>query len=142
MQINNANYGEGASSYHAAGELNGISNLVDAFYANMDLFPEAKIIRSMHPLDLSESRKKLSYFLSGWLGGPRLYSEHYGGINIPGFHKPFAIGESERDAWLQCMEQAIMSQPYETSFKTYLYEQICVPAERVRAASAEQSRGE
>ena len=43
--------------YHAAGELAGISSLVDAFYANMDSFPEARVIRKMHPDDLTESRK-------------------------------------------------------------------------------------
>lgn len=136
MQANENIYGVGESSYLAAGQQAGITKLVDSFYENMDTFPEAKIIRNMHPKDLSESRQKLTYFLCGWLGGPRLFSEHYGSISIPGFHKHFAIGEVERDAWLLCMEQAIISQPYEETFKTYLYKQICIPAERVRAASA------
>jgi len=142
MQIKDKIYGTGDSSYKAAGELSGVTQLVDTFYANMDTFPEAKTIRNMHPQDLSESRKKLSYFLCGWLGGPKLFSENYGAISIPGFHKPFAIGEAERDAWLLCMKKAIISQPYEETFKTYLYQQISIPAERVRAASAEQRLGE
>jgi Bacterial-like globin len=49
--------------YQAAGELVGITRLVDEFYANMDSLPEAKVIRDMHPPDLAESRKKLTYFL-------------------------------------------------------------------------------
>ena len=56
--------------YQAAGELVGITRLVDEFYVNMDTLPEAEIIRNMHPHDLTESRKKLTYFLCGWLGGP------------------------------------------------------------------------
>ena len=82
--------------YRAAGELAGITSLVDAFYANMDTFPEARVIRKMHPEDLTESRKKLIYFLCGVLGGPRLYIEHYGGVNLPDFHRQFPIGTGEK----------------------------------------------
>ena len=42
--------------YQAAGELDGITKLVDEFYVKMDTLPEAKIIRAMHPEDLAESR--------------------------------------------------------------------------------------
>ena len=50
--------GNGMDAYRAAGELAGLTSLVDAFYANMDTFPEARVIRKMHPGDLTESRKK------------------------------------------------------------------------------------
>jgi hemoglobin len=56
-------YGNDMDPYRAAGELKGITSLVDAFYANMDTFPEAPLIRKMHHEDLTESRKKLTYFL-------------------------------------------------------------------------------
>ena len=132
-------YGEGENSYLAAGELSGITMLVDRFYSNMDSFSEAETIRKMHPRNLSESRKKLSYFLcgwlGGWLGGPKLFSKNYGGINIPDFHKHFAIGSAERDAWLFCMQAAIAMQPYQASFKEYLFTQLKVPAERVKLAN-------
>jgi len=138
MNKNNHGYGIGDNSYRAAGELQGISRLVDEFYANMDAFPEAKIIRNMHPQDLSESRKKLAYFLSGWLGGPRIYTEHYGSINIPEVHGHLAIGNAERDAWLSCMRHAIDAQPYEKSFKQYLLAQLTIPAERITQRCAQQ----
>ncbi|MGC4096476.1 MAG: group II truncated hemoglobin [Nitrospira sp.] len=118
--------------YQEAGELEGITRLVDEFYANMDTLPEAEIIRTMHPEDLTESRKKLTYFLCGWLGGPRLFQQHYGPISIPGFHKQFPIGYEERDAWLLCMQRAITVQPYNTQFKDYLFAALNIPAERVR----------
>ena len=35
--------------YQEAGELAGITRLVDEFYVNMDTLPEAETIRSMHP---------------------------------------------------------------------------------------------
>ena len=69
-------YGEGDHSYQTAGQIAGITRLVDKFYDNMERFEQAQTIRDMHPDDLTESRKKLAYFLSGWLGGPKLYSQH------------------------------------------------------------------
>ena len=128
-------YGNGMNAYQAAGELAGITSLVDAFYANMDAFPEARVIRNMHPDDLTESRKKLTYFLCGVLGGPRLYIDHYGGINLPDFHRQFPIGTGERNAWMFCMQQAIAVQPYEASFKEFLVARLSIPAERIRMAN-------
>lgn len=127
-------YGTGDASFQAAGGVEGITRLVDDFYHVMDTLPEARTIRDMHPAELSETRRKLAYFLCGWLGGPRLFLEHYGPINIPGVHRPYAIGEAERDAWLLCMQHAIARQPYADDFKTYLLTQLRVPAERIRLA--------
>lgn len=135
MQANEHGYGVGDASYKAAGELPGITKLVDDFYAQMDSIAEAATIRAMHPRNLIESRKKLSYFLAGWMGGPRLYTEHYGPISIPGFHKQLPIGAAERDAWLLCMRKAIDAQPYAMPFKDYLFAQISIPAERVKQMS-------
>ena len=53
-------YGEGDTSYRAAGERAGITCLVDAFYRIMDELPEAQIIRRMHARDLTLSRDKLA----------------------------------------------------------------------------------
>lgn len=122
--------------YQEAGELAGITRLVDEFYINMDTLPEAETIRNMHPRDLTESRKKLTYFLCGWLGGPKLFQQHYGPISIPGFHKKFPIGYEERDAWLLCMQRAIAVQPYSGRFKDYLLAALSIPAERVREVNA------
>jgi len=135
MNFRSCEYGVGDNSYTMAGKLSGITKLVDEFYNNMNVFPESKKIRDMHSSDLSESQKKLCYFLSGWLGGPKLYSEHYGSINIPQAHKHLSVGIEESDAWLLCMQKAIDKQPYEEAFKVYLMAQLRVPAERIRMAS-------
>ena len=127
-------YGTGDGSYQAAGGLEGISRLVNAFYDHMEELPEAAIIRRMHADDLSESRKKLTYFLSGWLGGPRLYRENYGAIVIPSAHSHMKIGAAERDAWMLCMQKAVAEQPFAEDFKEYLLQQLFIPAERTRVA--------
>ena len=135
MSASSCEYGVGDNSYTMAGKLPGITKLVDEFYRNMDEFPASKKIRDMHPSDLSESRIKLAYFLSGWLGGPKLYAEHYGSIKIPLAHKHLSIGAEESEAWLFCMKKAIDKQPYEAPFKVYLIAQLRVPAERIRMVS-------
>lgn len=128
-------YGEGDTSYRAAGEQAGITRLVDDFYRFMDELPEAQIIRRMHPRDLTVSRDKLSRFLCGWMNGPALYNEKYGPIRIPSAHAHLRIGPRERDAWLLCMERAIALQGYAPEFAAYLLRELGVPAERVRQTS-------
>lgn len=95
------------SHYQRVGGDAKVKELVDRFYDLMDTLPEAQGIRSMHPGDLASSREKLYQFLSGWLGGPPLYTERYGHPRLRARHMPFAIGESERDQWMLCMRQAM-----------------------------------
>ncbi len=132
-------FGVKDTSYNAAGALEGISSLVNDFYDYMDQLPEAKIIRAMHPKDLTLSRDKLICFLSGWLGGPRLFSEKYGSISIPMIHKHLTVKSKERDAWLLCMKKAAEKQPYDESFREYLLTQLFVPAERIRQVCDQNS---
>lgn len=124
-------YGTQDASYQAAGGIEGIRRLVDDFYNIMDSWEPARTIRRMHAEDLTVARDKLACFLSGWLGGPKLFQERYGSISIPMFHTSWPIGETERDAWLGCMAQAIERQPYSPGFKDYLLRQLRVPAERI-----------
>lgn len=123
-------YGTLDHSFIAAGGEAGIAKLVDQFYTQMDSLEVAKKIRDMHPKDLTESKDKLTRFLCGWLGGPKLYSEKYGTIRIPAAHQHLAISSIERDAWLYCMEQALQLTDYSDDFKHYLLTQLAVPANR------------
>ncbi len=125
-------YGTGDASFQAAGGAAGLRQLVDDFYEAMDTIPEATTIRAMHPEDLTESRDKLSRFLSGWLNGPNTFRPKYGSIHIPRAHHHLPIGEAEMEAWLQCMSAALDKQPYEEAFKTYLLRQLRIPAQRCR----------
>lgn len=127
-------YGVGDASYQAAGGIDGLHRLVDDFYDLMEQRPEAAAIRAMHPQDLAASRDKLACFLSGWLGGPRLFSERYGPIAIPAFHAQWSIDEVHSQAWLDCMAGAIARQPYAPDFAEYLLTQLHVPAARIVTA--------
>lgn len=125
-------FGQADTSFQAAGGYDGLTRLCTAFYDAMETLPAARKIRQMHPADLTESVEKLARFLSGWLGGPKLYREKYGPIRIPAAHAHLDIGPDERDAWLLCMETALQTQPYSDDFKAYLLEQLFIPAERSR----------
>ena len=128
-------YGVGDASYRAAGGIEGLRRLVDEFYRQMDEWPEAAALRRLHPEDLAPSRDKLASFLSGWLGGPKLFSEKYGPIAIPSFHAQWPVDETLGEAWLGCMARAIAKQGYAPAFADYLLAQLRVPAQRIVQAS-------
>lgn len=135
-------FGEGDASYIAAGGEDGIFALVDNFFDRMGHDPRFKTIWDMHPGDNAISRDKLARFLCGWLGGPKLYREKYGAIGIPRVHAHLAISTPERDQWLTCMSESVAEQPFAPAFKTYLMEQLFVPAEAVRRRCASQEQSE
>lgn len=95
------------TAYEMLGGEAALRRLVTAFYRIMDTAPEAAAIRAMHGADLGEITQLLYEWLSGWLGGPPLYIQRKGGPCLVGSHRPFAIGEAERDQWLWCMARAL-----------------------------------
>lgn len=129
-------YGEGDGTHVALGGVDGIRCLVESFYGEMETLPAARRIRDLHPLDLEVSIDKLARFLSGWTGGPKLYSEKYGPIKIPIFHQHLPVGEAERDAWMLCMERALDQQDYPDALRAYMLKELFVPADRIRAVVA------
>ena len=93
--------------YELMGGKETLARLVERFYFHMDSLPETTGIRQMHAKDLTATKQKLFKFLSGWLGGPDLFVEEYGHPRLRRRHFPFAIGESERDQWMLCMNYAL-----------------------------------
>jgi hemoglobin len=92
--------------YEALGGESALRKIVSRFYQVMNTLPEAKGIREMHH-DLGSAEEKLFMFLSGWLGGPRLFEEKFGHPRLRARHLPFKIGKPERDQWMICMVQAL-----------------------------------
>jgi hemoglobin len=86
-----------------------IREIVEAFYDVMERDEKAKTIRLMHPEDLTSSREKLFMFLTGWTGGPQLYTDRYGHPFLRRRHLPFKIGEEERDQWIYCMTKGMLN---------------------------------
>ena len=84
-----------------------VRRLVQRFYELMDTLPEAWGVRKLHPESLAGSEEKLFMFLSGWLGGPPLFTARFGHPRLRARHLPFAIGEAEAAQWMLCMRQAM-----------------------------------
>ena len=93
--------------YQRLGGESGVRQLVDHFYDLMQLEPQFASLRAMHPTNSDETREKLYLFLSGWLGGPDLYSPRFGHPRLRMRHFPYAIGTRERDDWMACMLQTL-----------------------------------
>ncbi len=123
------------SPYEIIGGESAVRQLVNRFYDLMDTMPETVGIRRLHQPDLTEAREKLFKFLSGWLGGPQLYTEEYGHPRLRARHLPFPIGESERDQWMMCMDQAMEDQGIEELMRMQLHSAFFRTADFMRNKS-------
>ena len=75
-----------------------IQKLTSRFYELMDSLPEAAACRAIHPADLGPARQKLFEFLSGWLGGPPLFTDKYGAPMLRRRHFSAKITAVEAEA--------------------------------------------
>ena len=93
--------------YEAAGGAETFRTLVERFYARVATDP---LLRPIYPEeDLSSATERLTLFLIQYWGGPDTYSARRGHPRLRLRHKPFAIGQAERDAWLSHMTAAVES---------------------------------
>ena len=84
-----------------------IAALVDRFYDNMEIWSQARHLRSLHREDLTDTRQVLKDYLTEWLGGPALFSQVKGHPRMKMRHMHVPIGTAERDAWMECMSEAL-----------------------------------
>jgi len=106
--------------YARLGGAEAVRALVDRFYDLMDLEAAYADLRRVHGSDLGSARDKLTWFLTGWLGGPDLYIERFGHPRLRARHLPFSIGVVERDQWLSCMNQAMEEQGVDEDLRVRL----------------------
>ena len=98
-------WGEAPTPYEEIGGDGVVRSLVERFYDLVEA--ESPHLRAMLPNDTATSRQKLYEFLSGWLGGPQLYTERRGHPRLRLRHMPFDIGTSEAEEWMRCMRKAV-----------------------------------
>ena len=60
-------------------------------------------------------------FLTQFLGGPDLYSQHYGHPRMRMRHLPHKITDEAREEWLKCMKEAITSLSIDEDLKARLF---------------------
>lgn len=83
----------------------GLDAMVAGFYRRVR---EDDLIRAMYPdNDWEGSEERLRLFLRFRFLGEQEYTLRRGHPRLRGRHLPFAIGERERDRWLQLMAEAM-----------------------------------
>ena len=110
----------------------GVHALVELFYDLMDLEPQYAELRATHGNTLDDARRKLFWFLCGWLGGPNHYVERFGHPRLHMRHRPFVIGVRERDQWVACMGQAMSELEIEPDLRQFLLDRFFRVADRMR----------
>lgn len=86
-----------------------LRGLVNRFYDLVETHPRGANILSMHfrGHGLGHVREEQFSFLSGFLGGPRLYLEKHGHADVRLMHAHVAITRKDAEDWLALMDQAI-----------------------------------
>ncbi|QRM44538.1 group II truncated hemoglobin [Rhizobium sp. BG4] len=118
---------EAITLYQAIGGDDTVKALSHRFYELMDTLPEARHVRAVHPPSLTGSEEKFYEYLTGYLGGPPLYTDKRGHPRLRSRHFVAEIGPVERDEWLLCFRQAMD----ETIANPKLREIIWPPIERL-----------
>ena len=121
-----------ATPFMLIGGQSSVDRLVDRFYDLMDTLPEARVIRALHPQDLGSIRGILKKYLAQWLGGPTTYSQERGHPRLRARHLPFSIGDEERDAWMQCMRQAMQEVVTDETVREAILEKLTPLADWMR----------
>lgn len=101
-----AGRGSGMTPYAALGGEAFVRALCRRFYALMETLPEAAECRAVHPASLANAEEKLFEFLTGWLGGPSLYTYKHGHPRLRQRHFVAPIGPAAVTGWLLCFHTA------------------------------------
>ncbi len=122
-------WGEAPTPYEELGGEEPLRRLVDHFYDRIDA--DSPSLRRMHPADDANSRRNLFDFLSGWLGGPDLYTERKGHPRLRMRHLPFSIGQAEADEWVRCMRGALDDAAVPEPLRAYMDDRLARTAHHV-----------
>ena len=122
----------GQLPYDRIGGAAGIRRLTSRFYALMDSRPDAAACRAIHPPSLANSEQKLFEYLSGWLGGPPLFTDKHGPPMLRRRHLPARIGPEEIRGWLACFRQAWTDTVADTALGDEILPQIQALGEHMR----------
>jgi hemoglobin len=102
------------------------SDLVSQFYAHVATDP---ILRPMYPeSDLKGAAIRLQTFLEQYWGGPTTYSDNRGHPRLRMRHSGFHIDLAARDAWLNCMKQAMDGMKMQDAHRVQLWEYLAMAA--------------
>ncbi len=119
--------------YDLIGGEEGIVKLVNVFYDIVETNPEGHKLHLLHLRGngIAHSRVEQFNFLSGFLGGPKLYVEKHGHSNVRSMHEHVEINSEAKEIWLKCMSMAIDDIGIAPNIKDKLMSNFTVIAERL-----------
>ncbi|MDI1300248.1 group II truncated hemoglobin [Methylotenera sp.] len=122
-----------SSLYDLVGGEAGVLNLVKVFYdiVETENFAHKLLLLHLRGNGLAHSRVEQFNFLSGFLGGPKLYVEKHGHSNVRTMHEHVEINVESKDIWLECMSMAIDQIGLEDTTKNKLMRNFTAAAERL-----------
>ncbi|MCH1921098.1 group II truncated hemoglobin [Shewanella sp. A3A] len=121
-----------SNAYDLIGGEATIRQIAQRFYHEMRTRPETQELLAIHPPALEESEQKLFEFLSGWLGGPQLFTQRRGAPMLRARHLNFAIDDNMRDQWLLCMRAALEGTIKNAEHRRVIYQAISQLADHMR----------
>lgn len=105
------------------------ADLVSQFYARV---ATNEILRPMYPdQDMAGAARRLEIFLAQYWGGPTTYQEERGHPRLRMRHAGFKIGPAAKEAWLQCMRDAVASMEMEAQAQEKLWRYLEGAAEHL-----------
>ena len=110
----------GPTPYEKLGGESAVRALARRFYELMDELPETYALRQLHPESLAGTESLLFEYLSGWFGGPPLYTAKRGHPRLRMRHAPYSVSPVMRDDWMLCMTQVLTEQVAEADFREQL----------------------
>ena len=121
------------SLYNSIGGEMGVHQLVTDFYNIVESNPQATKLHVLHLRGhgIEHSRIEQFNFLSGFLGGPKLYQEKHGHANVIAMHEHVEINKESKNIWLECMSIAINKMDLADRIKHQLMTTFTKVAERL-----------
>ena len=97
----------------------GLNQLLNNFYDRIFVHPvSAPLFKNSKREEVQE---KQLLFISQFLGGPLEYSDRFGPPKMRQRHLPHKITPKAKEAWLECMKEAINEQPWDDRLKEVMY---------------------
>ncbi|MDF2179761.1 group II truncated hemoglobin [Aliiglaciecola sp. CAU 1673] len=131
--------------YEMVGGEEAVRVLCNRFYDIMESDPKVAALRAIHVEDLAVTRQKFFEFMSGWLGGPALFTEKYGHPRLRARHLHVPVDDKMIEQWLYCMQQALKQCPADEAVKQAVWQNLVPLARHMKnqedGSSANQSLG-
>ncbi|WP_442603296.1 globin domain-containing protein [Paenibacillus sp. KN14-4R] len=102
-----------------------LRRIVETFYPKVQIDP---LLSPLFPEDILPVMEKQYLFLTQFLGGPSLYSDQYGHPMMRARHMPFPITNAHAQAWLNCMEQALVEVGLPKDLREIMIQRLSAPA--------------